>query len=63
MMRVLVVMVIMMVVVMMVVVSGLLLASLINSGALGNAVIMALPDNVGVCGEGEQPFDGLPVFS
>jgi hypothetical protein len=59
MMRVLVVMVIMMVVVMMVVVSGLLLTSLINSGALGNAVIVALPDNVSVCGEGEQPFDGL----
>jgi hypothetical protein len=51
-----------MVVVMVVAVGGLLLAGLINSRALGDAVIVALPHNVGVCGEGKQPFDRLPAL-
>lgn len=51
-----------MVVVMVVAVGGLLLAGLIDSRALGDAVIVALPHNVGVCGEGKQPFDRLPAL-
>lgn len=56
------ILVVVMVVVMMVAVGGLLLAGLIDSRALGDAVIVALPHNVGVCGEGKQPFDRLPAL-
>jgi hypothetical protein len=52
------------VVVMMARVSGrLLLASLINCGALSNAVVVALPYNVGVGREGKQTLDRLPTQS
>lgn len=41
--------------------SGLLLAGLVNSRALGNAIVVALPDDVGVWGEGKQAFDRFPT--
>ena len=41
--------------------SGLLLAGLVNSRALGNAIVMALPDDVGVRGESKQAFDRFPT--
>lgn len=40
---------------------GLLVAGLVNGGALGNAVIVALPDDVGVYGEGEHALDRFSV--
>lgn len=36
---------------------GFLLASLVDSRALSNAIVMALPGNVGVAREGKQAFD------
>lgn len=66
---VLVVVVVVVVVVMMVVVmvvtripGGFLLASLINSRALRDAVVMALPYDVGVDREAQQTFNGFPVW-
>lgn len=45
-------------------VSGrLLLASLVNCGALSNTVVVALPYNVGVGREGKQTLDRLPAQS
>ena len=38
---------------------GLLLARLIESGALGDAVVVALPHDVRVRREGQQALDGL----
>lgn len=55
-------MVVVMVVVMMVAVGGLLLAGLVDSRALGDAVIVALPHDVCVCRKGKQPFDRLPAL-
>lgn len=40
---------------------SLLLASLVNGRALGNTVVVALPDDVGVGGKCEHALDGLPV--
>ena len=40
---------------------SLLLAGLIDGSALRNAVVVALPYNVGVGGEREQAFDCLPA--
>lgn len=37
------------------------MAGLVNGGALSNAVIVALPDDVGVCGEGEHALDRFSV--
>lgn len=50
----------MVLVVMVVMVVGFLLASLVDSRALSNAVVVALPDDVGVGWEGEHSFDGFP---
>jgi hypothetical protein len=36
-------------------------AGLVDGGALSNAVIVALPDDVGVCGEGEHALDRFSV--
>lgn len=53
-------MLVVVVVVVVLVVLGFLLASLVNSRALSNAVVVALPDNVGVGREGKQSFNCFP---
>lgn len=40
---------------------SLLLAGLVNRGALGNTIIVALPDDVGVRWERKQAFDRFPT--
>ena len=59
-----VVVIVMMVVVVMVtsVSGGLFLASLINGRALSDAVVVALPYDVGVDREAQQAFDGFPAW-
>lgn len=60
-----IVVVVMMVVVMVMVTGvsgGLFLASLVNGRTLSNAVVVALPDDVGVGREAQQTFDGFPVW-
>lgn len=37
-----------------------LLAGLVDGGALGDAVVVALPYDVCVWGEGQQAFDSFP---
>ena len=54
------VVVVVVVVVMMLMVLGFLLASLVDSRALRNAVVVAFPDDVGVGREGKQSFDCFP---
>lgn len=56
------VVVVVMVMVVAVVSGGFFLTSLINSRALSNAVIMALPDNVGINGEAQQTLDRFPAL-
>ena len=41
---------------------GFLVASMIDCRALSDAVIMALPYDVGVGREGKQTFDRFPVI-
>lgn len=41
--------------------SGFLVTSLINGRALGDAIIVTLPDDVGVEREGEQTLDRFSV--
>jgi hypothetical protein len=41
--------------------SGFFVTSLINGGALGDAIIVTLPDDVGVEREGEQTLDSFSV--
>lgn len=48
------------VVVMLVMMVGFLLASLVNRRALSNAIVMALPYDIGVGREGKQTFDRFP---
>lgn len=60
-----VIVVVMVMVVMMVVAvvsGGLLLTSLINGRALSNAVVVALPDNVGIDREAQQTLDRFPAL-
>src|SRR5437879_3175289 len=42
-------------------IGGFLLAGLVDSRALGDAVVVALPDNISVEREGEQALDRLSV--
>src|SRR2546421_12006413 len=39
----------------------LLLSSFVKSGSLGNTVVMALPDDICVWWEGEEPLNRLPI--
>ena len=41
----------------------LLLSCLIQGRALRYAVIVAFPDNVGICGESEQSLDGFTILN
>lgn len=45
----------------MVVVSCFCLTSFINRRALSNAIVVAFPDDVGICREGKHPFDRFPA--